>query len=263
MKYIYFFLIATTALVSCKKDEAELYTQSASNAALAEKFTIDVIKEILSKGPDYVISQAYTGTDGLIVSSDPLIDTEIFPKEITFNYGSGITGPLGIKRAGSLVFTIQSGTVKTNDIHVSFDNFSVNESRIIGEIDFNYNAEKIGYNGEYVAAGISIVNGNGTMKMDGTFSLERLSTSGTITIDDDLYNFTCATTGVDFLRTSFSYISQIDHTINLSCPDYITSGTSTVTPNDKGNQTLDFGGENCDANAVLKGQEGTNKNVSF
>ena len=263
MRYFFSILLVAITLLSCKKNESELYTQSASDAALAEQITVDIIKEILLKAPDYVIQKDYLGADGLFVSADPLIETSTYPKEITFNYGNGITGPLGKSRVGNLIFSIQSGTVKTTDIKVSFDDFSINGSQVLGEIDFTYNSSKNGYDGNFVGEGITIVNANGTMKMSGDFFLERLSTSGTTTIADDIYNFGCNTNGIDFQRTSFSYASLSDHTIDLSCPNYITSGTSTVTPNEKGDQTLNFGGGNCDPTAVLTAGDSETKNISF
>ncbi len=263
MRKPFYILIITILLLGCKKNEAETYTQSATDAALAEQLTVDSIKEILLKGPDYVVRKEYTGIDGLIVTSDPLIETDVYPKEITFIYGSGITGPQGSQRKGSLIFTIQSGTVKTSDIVVSFEDFSINGSEILGEIAYVYNASKNGYDGEYLTEGISIVNGNGTMKVDGIFSLERLSTSGTLEAEDDLYNYSCNISGFDFQRTSFTNVSLEDHTIDLACPDYIISGTSTITPNEKGDQTLNFGGGSCDATAILTSGEGAVKNISF
>ena len=262
-KYILFLIVTSITLVSCKKDKSDLYTQAASDAALAEQLTIDVLREILSKGPDYVADKSYSGADGLIVTSDPLIESDVFPKEITFNYGTGITGPLGATRKGNLVFTIPSGTVRTVDIGVSFDGFSINGSEILGSITYNYSADQNGYNGDYGTDGISIINNNGTMRISGEFSFERTSTSGTLDSDDDEYNYTCNNSGTDFKRTGFTYSTQNAHLIDLTCPDYITSGSSFVTPNGKGNQTLDFGTGVCDANATLKASNGETKNISF
>ena len=101
------------------------------------------------------------------------------------------------------------------------------------------------------------------MKWDGTFMLAKTSTSGTVTLTDDIYDFECTTTGIDFQQTSFIYNTSSNHVIDFSCVNYVTSGTSILKPNNKDSQTINFGGGNCDANGVIQLSDGSEKNFIF
>ena len=89
-------------------------------------------------------------------------------------------------RKGKILVTINSGTIITEDLAVSFEEYSSDGSEIWGNINYNYNSTNAQYNGELLNNGISIVNPNGTMKWDGTFTLTKTSTSGTVSLEDDI-----------------------------------------------------------------------------
>ena len=75
-------LLATLSFISCGNKKTEIYTRSASEAALAEKFTLDILKEILLITPNFITNQEYTKDSNIVVLSDPEITTEIYPKTI-------------------------------------------------------------------------------------------------------------------------------------------------------------------------------------
>lgn len=263
LKRIFFIAISSFLLFSCKKDNTEIYTQSAKDAALGERLISDVLKQILYTTPNFIINPADSLINGIHLSSKPELNDSTFPKIITIDYGDGTTGVLGKIRKGKILVTINSGTVITEDLAVSFEEYSSGGSEIWGNINYTYNSSNTGYNGELLNNGISIVNPNGTMKWDGTFVLTKTSTSGTVNLTDDIYDFECTTSGIDFQQTSFSYNTSSNHIIDFSCIDYITSGTSILKPNDKDSQTINFGSGNCDANGVIQLSDGSEKNFIF
>lgn len=262
MKRFSLFLLMTLLVLSCVKKSTEIHTRSASEAALAEKLTLDIIKQILSIAPDFVVNQGYSGELDIAVLSNPEITNNNYPKTISINYGSGSIGNLGKTRSGIISFTIANGDVKLQDLDVTFDDYQFDGSTIFGSILYQYDSITKGYNGHYHDDGISIVNPNGTMTMKGEFSMKKTSTSGTTSIADDEFNFSCNTTGIDFSQTSFTHITATEHKIKFNCAEFITSGTSNVTPNEKDEQTVDFGGGNCDAQGTISA-DGKKKNFSF
>ena len=255
-------LLATLSFISCGNKKTEIYTRSASEAALAEKFTLDILKEILLITPDFITNQEYTKDSNIVVLSNPEITTAIYPKKISINYRDGVVGYLGKIRSGILNFPINSGNIKSQNFNVSFENYKYDGSEIFGNITYSYDTISKGFVGEYIGEGISIVNPNGTMKLNGTFSLEKISTSGTTTISDDKFNFNCTTTGIDFSQTSFIYVSATDHKIKFDCADYIVSGTSNLTLNGKDVQNIDFGDGKCNSQGTIQ-SDGETKNFSF
>ena len=263
IKQIVFIGITSILLFSCKKDDGEIYTQSAKDVALGERLVSDVLKQILYTTPNFIIDPADSLIDGIHLSSKPELNDSTFPKVITLDYGDGTTGSLGKIRKGKILVTINSGTIITEDLAVSFEEYSSDGSEIWGNINYNYNASNSQYNGELLNNGISIVNPNGTMKWNGTFTLTKTSTSGTVSLADDTYDFECTTTGIDFEQTSFTYATSINHIIDFSCAEYITSGTSILKPNEKGSQTINFGNGSCDANGVIQLNDGSEKNFTF
>jgi hypothetical protein len=257
------FLIASFFFVCCKKDNNEVYTQAAKDAVLGERLIVDVLQQISYTCPNFIANEEDSVINGINLSVQPALSDSAYPKTITIDYGIGITGILGKMRKGKIIVVINSKKFTTEDLAVSFNDYSSDGSEIWGHINYIYNISKNGYNGELLEDGISIINANGTMKLDGIFSFEKTSTSGTSSLIDDSYDFQCTTTGIDFEQTSFSYNSSSSHSIEFSCKDYITSGTSIVTPHEKKAQTVNFGSGNCDSNVVIELKDGSQKNFTF
>jgi hypothetical protein len=257
------FLCFSLSIISCKKDSTEIYAQSAKDAALGERLIADVLKQILSTAPIFLINEQDSLVNGIILSSKPANSSSAYPKKIIIDYGEGVIGPLGKMRKGKIIVSVNSGTIIQENLAVSFDQFNSDGSEIWGDLEYVYNDIVSGYMGEILNNGISIINANGTIKFNGTFVLSKTSTSGTLSLADDSYTFTCNTTGIDLNQTSFSYITSDDHVIDFSCVEYIKSGISVIEPNNKAVQTINFGSGKCDANAVIKLSNGSEKNFIF
>ena len=54
---IIFLFLASVVFISCKKDNSEVYTQSAKDAALGEVLIVDVLKQILYTSPNFLIDE--------------------------------------------------------------------------------------------------------------------------------------------------------------------------------------------------------------
>ncbi|MDC1188461.1 hypothetical protein N8089_01590 [Flavobacteriales bacterium] len=260
MKKSIFILAFISIFISCKDDEKEIYTQSARDAALAEQLTLDALKEVLLITPDFVINETYTKDSNIIVSATPDISNSTYPKTITIDYGGGVTGILGKERQGKLHVTINSGTVITENLKIEFDEYFSAGTQLIGSVNHIYDN---GYESEILDDGLSLINANGTMKWNGTFSLTPNSNNGTVNISDDSYNFTCNTVGVDFSQTTFTFNSSTEHLINFACTHMITKGTSKLAPNGEKTQTVNFGTGGCDATAAISQSNGDSKSFTF
>lgn len=260
MKKSLFILAFISIFISCKNDEKEIYTQSAKDAALAEQLTLDALKEVLLIAPGFVIDTAFTDSSDIIVFATPDILNSTYPKTITIDYGEGVTGILGKERKGKLHVTINSGTVITENLKIEFDEYFSAGTQLIGSVNHVYNN---GYESKISDGGLSLINANGTMKWNGTFSLTPNSNNGTVNIGDDSYNFTCNTTGVDFSQTTFTFNSSTEHLINFGCTHIITKGTSELAPNGEKTQTVSFGTGGCDGTAKVSQSDGDSKSFSF
>ncbi len=263
MKKLSFFLIVSLLVIGCKKDNLDTYTRAAKDSALGEQLISEVLREVLVYIPNYVINQNYSGNDGLFITSSPEITESSYPKRISLNYGDGIDGDLLRKKEGKIIVTINSGTVISENLYITFEDFKSEGTKILGHINYNYNQSNSGYDGELPSDGMSFINANGTMKLYGIFSFSKNSTQGTVDLKDDFYNFTCNTNGIDFNQTQFTYVSTSNHLIDFSCNNYIKSGRSNLKPNGKNIQTVDFGSQNCDKNASITTSDGTIRNFTF
>lgn len=263
MKNFIVLLIGVMTFVSCKKDKTEAYTQAAKDATLAEQLTVDILREVIHLVPDYVVNQNYSGSNGIAISSTPEISSTTYPKTITINYGSGSTGNLGKARSGKLNIVINSANILSEDLQVSMDEFYNEGTQIIGNITFTHNSLIEGYDGELLNNGLSFINGNGTMLWEGTFTLGRISTSGTVSTLDDIYDYTSNNTGVDFSQKSFTIKTTTNHTIDFGCNKYINSGNSRLTPNGEDAQTVNYGSGNCEGSATISLSNGDTKNFTF
>ena len=68
VKKTVFIIITSFLMFSCKKDHAEIYTQSAKDAALGERLISDVLKQILYTTPKFIINPTDSLIDGVHLS---------------------------------------------------------------------------------------------------------------------------------------------------------------------------------------------------
>jgi hypothetical protein len=265
MKQLFSVLLITVFLFGCKTDEKEVYTQSIKDQSFAEVITMDVIEEVLTITPTYVINGEYVSDTNIIITSTPIISSPSYPKTISIDYGNGIVGPDGKTRKGIIKVLINSGTVLTENLKINFDDYIAEGNTVYGSLTATYanSNNTLSYNVSISGTGLTFVSANGTMKWSGDFLITRASGESSPNIKDDIFKLSGSTTGVDFSGTSYVVSTETDHTIDFNCNNIITGGTSKIIPNGKGVHDVDYGSGNCDANGVISLSSGNSKNFNF
>jgi|TARA_B110000261_G_C13073865_1_gene353264 hypothetical protein len=258
-------IIITSILFSCKDDEKEVYTRSAKDHSLAEVITMKAFKEVLTITPTFIIDKKYAVDTNIIITAKPLLSDSIFPKEITIDYGMGITGPDGKTRQGKIKVTINSGTVLTENLQIVFEEYVSEGTEVYGAINFDYSNDNstISYAVSIAESGLTFKSANGTMKWFGDFNIHKADGGNTPNINDDIFKLSGTTNGVDISVTSYTVSTQTDHTIDFNCKSIITAGTSKITPNGKDEHTVDYGNGDCNANAIISLSTGNSQNFNF
>lgn len=261
-KIIVAFTVFTALLVACKQEDKTVYTHAAANQSFAEQLTFDVVKTVLGIIPDYVANKSYTSIAGLSVTASPSIENSTYPKVVTMNFGSGITGSDGKVRKGKLLVSVPDSTVSIQDLAISFENYFINATNVLGGMTLEY--ESLGnHTLNFQATGITLENGNGTMKWQGSATMDQQEGIISATVEDNVYYIAVTATGQDFNGTGFSMNSTQDHKIDFSCSTMIVQGASSIEPQDRDAQTVDYGDGVCDEIGVVSVPGGDQKNFTF
>lgn len=265
MRKLLSILFISTVFFACKDEEKKVYAQSAKDQTLCEMITMDAFEQVLTITPSYIIDGKYEADTSIIITASPILSDPTYPKVITIDFGSGITGPDGKTREGKIKVTINSGTVLTENLNIEFDDYVAEGNTVYGVIDYSYATTNnvISYAADMGQSGLTFVSANGTMKWKGDFTIQRNSGSTTPSIGDDVFSLSGSTTGVDISGTSYSVTTKTDHTIDFSCKNIITAGTSDITPNGKGKHTVDYGNLECNTTATISLSASNSQNFNF
>jgi hypothetical protein len=155
-----------------------------------------------------------------------------------------------------------SDEITKGNMVISFENYYLNDTRILGEISSSYVGSSAGDNYNLVLVDTSkISNGNGTMSFGAEFVVKMTSGKQTFDVYDDLYTVAEKSWGQDFSGRSYTSSTTTDYTMDFSCRWLITSGTCEVNANDIQLQTLDMGDGGCDG--VVRTEVSKDEFVSF
>lgn len=252
------------SIVACKDDDKETYSQSAKDCSTSEAITMDVIEQVLTIVPVYIVEGKYEADSNIVLSASPALSENTYPKTITIDYGTGVTGPDGNIRKGKIFLEVNSGTILSEDLSISFDEFNYNGNTLYGEFELMYsNPGKVNYTSDFSAGNLTFVSANGTMKWKSSFVMSRQEGGSTSNIGDDVFSFSGTADGIDLSGTSYSLVTGIEHVIDFNCKHFIKSGSSVLTPNEKGEQTVSYGSGSCDANGSITFTGNTVQNFSF
>lgn len=255
-----FICLSSLLIIGCRKEEEEIYTQSAKDATFAAHLSFDVLREVQRICPEFIVNQSYS-SNSIIVTSTPDISNSDYPKTISINYGTETEGIFGEKRSGIIMVTINSGNILSDSLHISFDDYNVGGTQINGEIEFNFTNNI--YQISFGENGLSLVNANGTMLFNGSGTLSLSSNNNTVSILDDIYEASFDNvTGVDYNQRSFTYASS-NQIVDFNCSHLITDGTAIVTPNQKNKQTISYGSNSCDNLGSVTNSSSTQANFNF
>jgi hypothetical protein len=249
---------------SCKDDEKEVYSQSVKDHSLAEVISMDVFEQVLTIAPTYIIQGEYLADTLIEISANPVLSDPTYPKVITINYGDGVTGDDGKTRQGKIILSINSGTVLSEDLDIDFDDYICNGNTVYGAVNYTYSNSNgiVSYDAEVEGDPLIFVSANGTMKWSSEFTLTRKSGESTPAIGDDEFTFAGNAAGIDLSGRTYT-VASTNHTIDFGCNHFIVSGTSTITPNDKDQHTVDYGSGNCDSNGSIQLSDDVTENFTF
>ena len=240
-------ILLVLLITSCKNDVPENVVDTSHAKTLAQFMFLDVFRQAIAAVPEYVADGTITESD-VVGSSSVSLNSGTYPKVITLNYGSANQqDKFGINRRGKIQVSILSAKVTKGDMKIGFDDFYLNDTRILGELSSTYVGSSTGDDYNLVLGNpCKIANGNGTMSYGGSWSLKMTSGKSTFDVFDDTYTLNEQTTGQDFDGRSYSASSTTDYTLDFSCRWIVVAGAGEVKPNNIADQKLDMGSGSCD-----------------
>lgn len=255
-------IVLVLFLASCKNDEPKDAIDTSQAKTLAQYLFLDVFRQVVAVVPEYVADETISGSN-IIGSSSVSLDSDTYPKTITLNYGStNQQDAFGINRRGKIQISILSDKVTKGDMKIMFDDFYLNDTRVLGELSSSYvgSSTSDDYNLVLVDP-CKIANANGTMSYSGSWSIKMRSGKSTFNVFDDTYTLNEQTTGQDFGGRSYKANSTTDYTLDFSCRWIVVAGTGEVKPNDISDQKLDMGSGNCDG--IVEAEVSKDQFISF
>jgi hypothetical protein len=234
--------------VSCKKkvEEKDDTAAELSNASAVNDEN-SFINEVWKSGTS--CNYDYTQLSGPCVTVTETSST--FPKIITFDFGTGCTGPNGNTKKGKIIVDMSGPLTDIGATRsVSFDNFYLNDYKITGTRDLtNLGLNVAGNLDVKVVGNISATNSNGTVSKTFDHIVEWIGHS-TCTITDDELKITGTgiLTGVNGGQLKYAATSPVH--VKYGCK-YAISGIIDFGPSAQQGAILDYGNGNCDEYATI------------
>ena len=246
------FIILVTILVSCKKDSQSEIVQSAKDKSLAQMSFLDVFKNTLDIVPLYTIGSSEIDSN-IRISITPSLISSSYPKIISIDYGSvGYVGIDGKTRSGKIYITLSGDGILNDPFDITFEDFSINETILLGTINCEKNITSSNFEYNLVLnSDVKCMNANGTMSWNGVGLLNRVSGDATVSVLDDIYEFSETTQGQDFKGRSYDSRSVLNYTVDFSCRYLVIGGISDFNPNKLDVQVVDYGEKSCDGQASV------------
>ena len=230
---------------SCKNDRSPETVKAGHAKMLVQYLLLDAFRQVLHVVPAY----AGSGDEkGLTVRVDKSFENDDYPKVVTINYG-GInkTDEFGINRRGKLSVTIADKEITKGSFRINFDEFWLNDSRLLGELNVNHSGGFLSERYDIVMEETcKLSNGNGVCSYSGEMQLNMVAGGNTFTVFDDLYHLIEKAKGQDFQRQPYESYSTSDYLADFSCRWILTSGQGLLNPLNEDDQNLDYGSGSCD-----------------
>lgn len=242
---------------SCRKEEKDKDTSSASDNALAEGSYNDV-QNIADEASTGTLSSYLTPNDQkAILSSCATItnDTTVSPHMLTIDFGA--TNCMcndGRNRRGKINVSYNGHYKDSASTHtITFTNYFVNDNQVLGSKTVTNNghnsAGHLSYsvvvNGQIIKAG-----GGGTITWNSTRTREWIIGETTLPWNDDVYLITGSASGTNAAGNSFSVAITSALRKEIGCR-HLVSGQLTLTPSGKPTRYVDFGPGTCDDQATV------------
>lgn len=268
MKKLNLFLVliisaGLTTFVSCT-DDLNSSTDSAITATTTDDVQVENINdEVINSVDEYALSydiadyqkvKSIVKVDSVIVTANNT-DLKVFPKLITIDYGTGFTTKRGNVLKGKLLIELSNrmsvaGSIRT----ITYDNFYVNENKILGTKTVTYN----GLNSDNKPSKTTTAN-DSIIRPDGiilTWQSNRTRTriddnATTLVYWDDIYSISGNSSGINAKGKAYSMtIDETNPLIAMGGFKYFVKGTVIMKTENK-TAVLDYGDGTKDAKATL------------
>jgi len=242
---------------SCKNDLSEDIVDTSRSKTLAQYLFLDAFRQVLSVVPEFVAEGDKSGLATTISSNSSFSGVD-YPKVITIDYGQvSQQDDFGISRRGKVLVTILSKEITKGAFKIAFDDFYLNDTKMLGELSSSYVGSVSNDSYDLVLTeGCKISNENGTMSLNGSLSLRMTAGKQTFEVFDDIYKLTEQTKGQDFSGISYSANSTTDFTLDFSCRWIVVAGIGEVSPSEVTTQKINLGDGNCDGVVTVDVGEG-------
>ncbi len=272
-------IVAPAVFIACQKEitqkERAVKSATAGSDLSTSKpmFTSEEMNEIgliYSTNPEAAAS-ALPGADvcGAIVTYDPAPD--VYPRTVTYDWGTGCTSTTGIARSGKLIYKYTGDlSIIGSKVTVSYDNYYFNGVKIEGKLKWSNNEYTQGENLGQLKYRLTYKDRK-TIQTNGDYTIVNGHTRIIRGTDNEGYpGFPMG----DFRETSsdsapLEYTTSIggvieNFTVDItntliykSGCDWITKGMLLYNYTDLTTATLDYGTGDCDDQAWYTDRDGT------
>lgn len=251
MKNIFaLFTLALLSFASCTDKSKSTELNSCKDNALAEMVYLDIYKEVQSNLGIFLEQKSPSDTN-IKFTSTVNQNNITFPFSLTIYYGNSDHLCSDNKyRRGALKLDVSAANgdstiTSVNNIDITFIDFYLNQSKVIGTFTINNGGLKLGNNHQLFNLGVSngfIINGNGTMSWNSDKVLEQTLGSATPNdLSDDEYLLTGNASGKDFKGTDFEENITSSCTVDPTCKYMIKAGKISIQPYNLDLRTCDYG----------------------
>lgn len=266
-KYIAFSLLGiSTLLFACERENRDRDTATAEDHALADRLYSDlysVAEEAVEQGEGSGKRTGHTyHTSCASITIDPAGEPDVWPKNITLDFGTGCTGKDGRTRSGMVHIKVtgpyrEPGTEITTTLeNYAVDGYRVSGSKVVKNEGRNSN--------ENLHFSIVVEDGSITTPENEQISWSsarqrewiageetNILSGGQAGLLDDVYLITGESSGVNRENRAFTVRITEALKVKLDCR-WVVQGEISIEPDELEARTLRFGDGNCDNDAVLE-----------
>ncbi|MBI4648172.1 MAG: hypothetical protein HY738_16705 [Bacteroidia bacterium] len=259
LKWLYLFAFIAIFFSACKEKEEE-EPDSDIQAVIDNVKSEEAVSSTFNTVNHYGINEeGIKGlqSDSLIVTVEPCIACDSFPKTLTLDFGStGILCEDGIIRKGKIIsiFTGRWGRqhiINGTNATITFDNFYVNNIKREGQVTATYTYDTVSSKPTFtiVVENLKVTyNDNMQATISGTRTFKWEQGFDDLNNSNDIFYITGSMTGTDVNGRTYT-TTIIDPLIrNMTCTGVytFTAGKVEITPQGKVKRTIDFGDGVCD-----------------
>lgn len=263
IKFLFLLVFPGLLFVACDPEDEEEETPDTDVQAVVDNVkSEEAVSATFNTINHYGINEEGIkglNADSVVVTIEPCVLCDSFPKTVTIDFGNGILGSDGVVRKGQIIAQFSNYwrprqvDFAGSYVLVSFNNFYVNNVMRSGQMKATFNGEN-SYGGPSItneAIDLKLTFSNGTETMvNGSRTFDWIDGYIDLNPDNDIFEVSGTMTGID--TKGHNYTSEIvaDHPLRRdnTCEDVFTftQGQLKITPEGRKGRTLDFGDGTCD-----------------